>query len=76
MIRLFLCYRNSVGPHPTKPFHARSETNAPSSKIKKPAIAEELWRAKSGRQDSNLGPPGPKPGTLPDCATPRTKNFP
>jgi hypothetical protein len=26
----------------------------------------------SGRQDSNLGPPGPKPGTLPDCATPRT----
>ena len=26
----------------------------------------------SGRQDSNLRPPGPKPGTLPDCATPRT----
>jgi hypothetical protein len=27
----------------------------------------------SGRQDSNLRPPGPKPGALPDCATPRTK---
>ena len=27
----------------------------------------------SGRQDSNLRPPGPKPGALPDCATPRYK---
>ena len=26
---------------------------------------------KSGRQDSNLRPPGPKPGALPGCATPR-----
>ena len=26
---------------------------------------------RSGRQDSNLRPPGPKPGALPDCATPR-----
>ena len=26
----------------------------------------------SGRQDSNLRPPGPKPGALPDCATPRS----
>ena len=26
----------------------------------------------SGRPDSNRGPPGPKPGALPDCATPRT----
>ena len=25
----------------------------------------------SGRQDSNLRPPGPKPGALPGCATPR-----
>ncbi len=25
----------------------------------------------SGRQDSNLRPPGPQPGALPDCATPR-----
>src|SRR5690554_2771535 len=28
----------------------------------------------SGYQDSNLGPPGPKPGALPDCATPRANN--
>src|SRR4249920_766644 len=27
---------------------------------------------KSGRQDSNLRPPGPKPGALPACATSRT----
>ena len=26
----------------------------------------------SGRQDSNLRPPGPKPGAIPDYATPRT----
>src|SRR5215218_8634052 len=27
--------------------------------------------AESGRQDLNLRPPGPQPGALPDCATPR-----
>ncbi len=33
--------------------------------------------AESGRRDSNPRPPGPKPGALPDCATPRltTKNV-
>ena len=25
----------------------------------------------SGQQDSNLRPPGPKPGALPNCAMPR-----
>ena len=30
-----------------------------------------LLSSVSGYQDSNLGPPGPKPGALPDCATPR-----
>jgi hypothetical protein len=29
----------------------------------------------SGYQDSNLGPPAPKAGTLPDCATSRKKNI-
>jgi site-specific DNA recombinase len=29
---------------------------------------KEEW---SGREDSNLRPPGPEPGALPDCATPR-----
>ena len=28
----------------------------------------------SGRQDLNLRPPGPQPGALPDCATPRGKS--
>src|SRR5258708_7029126 len=28
----------------------------------------EKW---SGREDSNLRPPGPEPEALPDCATPR-----
>ena len=30
----------------------------------------DTWKL-SGRQDSNLRPPGPKPGALPGCATPR-----
>src|SRR3954447_6775888 len=29
--------------------------------------------AQSGRQDLNLRPPGPQPGALPDCATPRDR---
>ncbi len=28
---------------------------------------------RSGRQDLNLRPPGPQPGALPDCATPRDR---
>src|SRR5207249_281313 len=32
------------------------------------ATREEGW---SGREDLNLRPPGPQPGALPDCATPR-----
>src|SRR3954464_15133254 len=29
----------------------------------------------SGRQDLNLRPPGPQPGALPDCATPRGVEY-
>jgi hypothetical protein len=32
-------------------------------------------RFESGRQDLNLRPPGPQPGALPDCATPRYVCF-
>ena len=39
----------------------------PFDMIFKRARLEE-W---SGREDSNLRPPGPEPGALPDCATPR-----
>ncbi len=35
----------------------------------KPASCRYFLR--SGRQDLNLRPPGPQPGALPDCATPR-----
>ena len=35
-----------------------------------PHVARKIW---SGRQDSNLRPPGPKPGALPACATSRTR---
>jgi site-specific DNA recombinase len=48
----------SVTPTYRKPFEM----------IFKRARLEE-W---SGREDSNLRPPGPEPGALPDCATPRT----
>ena len=34
-------------------------------------IFAAFYEALSGRQDSNLRPPGPKPGALPGCATPR-----
>jgi hypothetical protein len=30
----------------------------------------------SGRRDSNPGPPAPKAGALPDCATPRRDSTP
>ena len=47
----------SVSPTYRKPFDM----------IAKRALLNE-W---SGREDSNLRPPGPEPGALPDCATPR-----
>ena len=36
-------------------------------------LAEKAFRL-SGWQDSNLRPPGPKPGAIPGYATPRTFN--
>jgi hypothetical protein len=46
----------------------------PSDLIKSPLILDFLGlsgRHESGREDSNLRHPGPKPGALPGCATPR-----
>ena len=37
--------------------------------------ATKWWPLKSGYQDLNLGPPVPKTGALPGCATSRTKIF-
>ena len=43
---------------------------------KRETLHRNISLSKSGRQDSNLRPPGPKPGALPDCATPRLLNPP
>ena len=43
---------------------------------KRETLHRNISLFKSGRQDSNLRPPGPKPGALPDCATPRLLNPP
>ena len=37
-------------------------------------LSPKAFSVLSGRQDSNLRPPGPKPGALPACATSR-KTF-
>ena len=37
----------------------------------RPTGALNHWLKKSGREDSNLRPLGPKPSALPGCATPR-----
>jgi hypothetical protein len=48
------------GPTPGNPVARKA-----SGVLRQPAGRE------SGRQDLNLRPPGPQPGALPDCATPR-----
>ncbi len=40
--------------------------------IKNPDVRRGIFGL-SGRQDSNLRPPGPKPGALPACATSRIR---
>lgn len=40
-------------------------------KTKSPLYVSYNGLSLSGRQDSNLRPPVPKTGALPDCATPR-----
>ena len=36
---------------------------------------EWIWREWSGRADLNRGPPAPKAGALPGCATPRLSSI-
>ena len=52
------------GRHPETPDGDKLSLNKKSDRIKQSLF----W---SGRQDSNLRPPGPKPGALPACATSR-----
>ena len=65
------------GPRPQPPM---DEPIAASISAKRRACvvlrepARPRWNpasCRSGRQDLNLRPPGPQPGALPDCATPR-----
>ena len=41
------------------------------SQTRNTKVPHERDFCESGRQDLNLRPPGPQPGALPDCATPR-----
>src|SRR5579884_2290893 len=43
----------------------------PKSARENGGVRDVLAVVRSGRQDLNLRPPGPQPGALPDCATPR-----
>ena len=43
--------------------------------FKKRDLKQSVFAFLSGRQDSNLRPPGPKPGALPGCATPRLQEL-
>ena len=46
---------------------------SPVSEIRRPRrVSQRPPGFLSGRQDLNLRPPGPQPGALPDCATPRS----
>jgi hypothetical protein len=48
----------------------RSQRRSKTCRLSTPAtLHSRTW---SGRQDSNLRPPAPEAGALPDCATPRT----
>ena len=47
----------------------RAQARRQAAERREPRSREALSR--SGRQDLNLRPPGPQPGALPDCATPR-----
>jgi hypothetical protein len=66
------------GPNP----HEQARTGA-NSVLRGSAFSRVFARVRlcsrnakeSGRQDLNLRPPGPQPGALPDCATPRDASI-
>ena len=61
------------GLRPLRAFFALAFASELSTLAHKKALAfTKAHFVLSGRQDSNLRPPGPKPGALPACATSRT----
>jgi hypothetical protein len=64
-------YRESIS---WKVFGTPDRTRTCDLRLRRPLLYPAELRAQnkwSGRQDSNLRPPAPKAGALPDCATPR-----
>ena len=53
-----------------RPWHPIRSTRS-GAEVSALAARERNGCCQSGRQDLNLRPPGPQPGALPDCATPR-----
>jgi hypothetical protein len=73
-----------LGPDPEREHLSRARgkqyTNRTSWGVPRPARIKQKPRlsgafVQSGRQDLNLRPPGPQPGALPDCATPRGRSM-
>ena len=58
-----------VGPEERYTDGTRRAGRPPNCLKQKPRLSGAFLQ--SGRQDLNLRPPGPQPGALPDCATPR-----
>ena len=63
-----------VGATGFEPAAAWSQTRSATG-LRYTPLHEYNKNLKSGRQDSNLRPPGPKPGALPGCATPRFASY-
>ena len=66
--------RSETAPPRNRPLSRHPVDSAPrhaTRAISQSRVKRYLQEVQSGRQDLNLRPPGPQPGALPDCATPR-----
>jgi hypothetical protein len=65
---------NAIDHSPVAPGHITPRSQPQSQMLRSLEAASPSQHPTaflSGRQDLNLRPPGPQPGALPDCATPR-----
>jgi hypothetical protein len=70
--------RSVCGPNPHEQPRTRANSVPPAqqfSGVFARARCCSRFSNQSGRQDLNLRPPGPQPGALPDCATPRGRSI-